>query len=138
MQTNQQTLIYTAATPERWQNELDYQSGLRNRTLPIRVPTKGEQLRVFYILLFTAASMSTAARLKILFSIAVKNVTVIFYKIQQGFVKITLRSQYDFLDEKVTETGKKSPGCPAMLNSMLPLLLDVSMTGSCHSSTECL
>ena len=30
MQTNQQTLIYTAATPERWQNELDYQSGLRN------------------------------------------------------------------------------------------------------------
>ena len=82
--------------------------------------------------------MSTAAWLKILFSIAVKNVSVIFYKIQQGFVKITLRSQYDFLDEKVTETGKKSPGCPAMLNSMLPLLLDVSMTGSCHSSTECL
>lgn len=67
-----------------------------------------------------------------------KTVNAIFYTIQEGFVKITLRSQYDFLDEKVTETGKKSPGCPAMLNSMLPLLFDVSMTGSCHSSTECL
>ena len=91
-------------------------------------------------MLFIAASMSTAARLKSLFSMAVKNVPTLYclYTIQQDFVKITLRSQYDFLDEKVTETGKKSPGCPAMLNSMLPLLLDVSMTGSCHSSTECL
>ena len=50
----------------------------------------------------------------------------------------TLRSQYDFVDAKDTETGKKSPGCPEMLNSMLPLLLDESMTGSCHSRIECL
>ena len=50
----------------------------------------------------------------------------------------TLRLQYDFVDAKDTETGKKSPGCPEMLNSMLPLLLDESMTGSCHSRIECL
>lgn len=50
----------------------------------------------------------------------------------------TFKSQYDFLDVKVTETGKKSPGCPAMLNSILPLLFDESITGSCHSRTECL
>lgn len=55
-----------------------------------------------------------------------------------GLVLVTLRSQYDFVDEKDTETGKKSPGCPAMLNSMLPLLFDESMTGSCHSRIECL
>lgn len=52
-----------------------------------------------------------------------------------GEAALTSISQYGLLETKLTLTGKKSLGCPLMLNSMAPVLLDSSMTGSDHCKT---
>ena len=48
---------------------------------------------------------------------------------------LTSTWQYSLVDTKETVIGKKSSGMAAMLNSMLPVLLEASMTGSLHWRT---
>jgi hypothetical protein len=65
-----------------------------------------------------------------------KNKSDIHKKVCLEYGLFTCKSQYDFLEIKLTLTGKKSSGWPAMLNSMLPDSLLESMTGNVHCSND--